>query len=73
MVQFQRAAGRWEVLRLAASALGLAILLMVAAFGFAAIESGTSAVAVVAALAAVAISGSALLYAWRLGAGGVVD
>jgi hypothetical protein len=73
MVQFQRAAGRWEVLRLAASALGLAILLMVAAFGFAAIESGPSAVAVVAALAAVAIGGSGLLYAWRLGAGGVVD
>jgi hypothetical protein len=53
--------------------LGLAILLMVAAFGFAAIESGPSAVAVIAALAAVAIGGSGLLYAWRLGAGGVVD
>jgi hypothetical protein len=53
--------------------LGLAIVLMVAAYGFAAVESRATAAGVVAALAAVAIAGYGLLYAWRLGAGGLVD
>jgi len=38
-----------------------------------AIESRPTLASVVAALAAVAIAGSGLLYAWRLGATGLVD
>lgn len=73
MAQLWKAAQRWDVLRFSAPALGLATLLMVAAYAFAGIESRPAAAAVVAALAAVAIAGSGLLYAWRLGTGGVVD
>jgi hypothetical protein len=73
MAQFWRASRRWDVLRVAASALGLAIVLMVAAYGFGAIESRASPGGVAAALAALAIAGSGLLYAFRLGAGGLVD
>ena len=58
--------------RVASSALGLAFVLMVAAYLFAAIESRAAAGAVVAAVAAVAIAGTGLLYAWRPGSGGHV-
>jgi hypothetical protein len=61
------------MVRVAASAGGLTILLMVTAYGFGAIESHATPGGVVAALAAVAIAGCGLLYAWRLGAGGLVD
>jgi hypothetical protein len=64
---------RWEPLRVAACGLGLAIVLMVAAYGFAAIESRPTPGGVVAAVAALAIAGCGLLYAWRLAAGGIVD
>jgi hypothetical protein len=47
--------------------------LMLAVYGFAAIESRPTLASVVAALAAVAIAGSGLLYAWRLRATGLVD
>ncbi|MDQ6719805.1 MAG: hypothetical protein M3003_03280 [Candidatus Dormibacteraeota bacterium] len=53
--------------------MGLAFLLMVAAYAFGAIESGVTLGGVTAAAAAVIIAGSGLLYAWRLGAGGLVD
>jgi hypothetical protein len=64
---------RTDPLRIAVYASGLAFVLIMAAYGFAAIESGPTPGGVVAALAALAIAGSGLLYAWRLGAGGVVD
>ena len=64
---------RWEPLSVAAFGLGLAIVLMVAAYGFAVIESRPTPGGVVAAVAALAIAGCGLLYAWRLGAGGIVD
>jgi len=57
----------------AASSLGLAMALMLAVYGFAAIESRPTLGGVVAALATVAIAGSGLLYAWRLKAAGLVD
>jgi hypothetical protein len=47
--------------------------LMLAVYAFAAIELRPTLAGVVAALAAVAIAGSGLLYAWRLGATGLVD
>jgi hypothetical protein len=49
------------------------MVLLVAAYGFAAIESTPTPGGVVAAVAAVAIAGCGLLYAFRLGAGGHVD
>ena len=64
---------RTDPLRVAAYALGLAFVLSVGAYGFAAIESRPTPGGVVAALAALAIVGSGLLYAWRLGTGGIVD
>jgi hypothetical protein len=69
MAQFWRASRRWDALRVAASGLGLAVALMVGAYAFSAIESRSTLGGVVAALAAVAIAGSGLLYAFRLGAG----
>ena len=68
-----RAFQRWDAPRVAGVALGLAIVLLVAAYGFAAYESGATPGGMVAALAAVAIAGCGLLYAFRLGAGGHVD
>jgi hypothetical protein len=49
------------------------MVLLVAAYGFATYESGATPGGVVAAVAAVAIAGCGLLYAFRLGAGGHVD
>jgi membrane associated rhomboid family serine protease len=73
MVRFLKASRRWDVPRVAASALGLAVLLLVAAYAFAAIESPPPTDGVVAALAAVVVAGGGLLYAWRLRVGGIVD
>jgi len=64
---------RTDPLRVAIFALGLALVLILGAYGFAAIESRPTPGGVVAALAALAIAGSGLLYAWRLGTGGIVD
>jgi len=64
---------RTDPLRVTVFGLGLALVLILGAYGFAAIESRPSLGGVVAALAALAIAGSGLLYAWRLGTGGIVD
>jgi hypothetical protein len=73
MAQVWRASRRWHWLRVAASAAGAAIALMVVAYAFGAIEVRATLGGVVAAISAVAIAGTGLLYAWRLGAGGLVD
>jgi hypothetical protein len=54
-------------------ALGLAFLLMAAAYAFAGYNSGVTLGSVIAAVAALLIAGTGLLYAFRLGAGGLVD
>ncbi|HXC79496.1 MAG TPA: hypothetical protein VNU19_20865 [Candidatus Acidoferrum sp.] len=64
---------RTDPLRVAVYAAGLAFVLLLAAYGFAAIESRPTLGGVVAALAALAIAGCGLLYAWRPAAGGIVD
>jgi hypothetical protein len=64
---------RWDLLRRAALALSLALVLMVAAYAFAAIEAPPSTEGVVATLAAIAIAGTGLLYPFRLGTGSAVD
>src|SRR5260221_9570397 len=64
---------RTDPIRLAVAALGVAFLLILSAYGFAGIESRPTVGGVIAALAALAIAGCGLLYAWRLGTGGIVD
>jgi hypothetical protein len=64
---------RWEEVPTGASVLGLAMVLMVAAYGFGAAESRPALGDAAAAVAAIAIAGSGLLYAFRLGAGGRID
>jgi hypothetical protein len=46
---------------------------MVAAYAFAAVEYRPTLGGVIAALAALAIAGCGLLYAWRPGSGSIVD
>ena len=58
---------------MASSAMGLAFLLMLAAYAFAGFQSGVTLPGVVTAVAAAIIAGTGLLYAFRLGAGGLVD
>jgi hypothetical protein len=60
-------------LRVAAAALALGILLLVAAYAVSLGSSDATPGAVISAVALIGIAGSGLLYAWRLGAGGIVD
>jgi hypothetical protein len=64
---------RTDPLRVALYAFGLVFVLLLAAYAFAAIESRPTLGGVVSALAALAIAGCGLLYAWRPAAGGIVD
>jgi hypothetical protein len=73
MGALSRALARRDPLRVAAAALGLAVLLLVASYGFSLSVAQATPGAAVAAVALVGIAGSGLLYAWRLGAGGIVD
>jgi hypothetical protein len=73
MSQFWTGALKWDLPRVAASGLGFAMVLLLGAYAFGLIESHATRSGVVAAVAAVAIAGGGLLYAWRLGAGGLVD
>lgn len=68
-----RSLARRDPLRVAGSALGLAVLLFLAAYAFGLTASPVTVGGVVAAVALIGIAGSGLLYAWRLGAGGIVD
>lgn len=68
-----RALQRWDPMRVAAAALGLALLLVFAAYAVGATTTQATPGGVASALALLAIAGSGLLYAWRLGAGGIVD
>ncbi|HEV2033298.1 MAG TPA: hypothetical protein VGU71_03725 [Candidatus Dormibacteraeota bacterium] len=73
MAPFSRALRRWEPLRVAAGTLGVAVLLMLAAYGFDLTSRPATTEGVVSALALVVLAGGGLLYAWRLGAGGIVE
>jgi hypothetical protein len=73
MTALSRALARWDPIRVAAAAVALALLLLVAAYGFSLSVAPVTLGAVVSAVALVGIAGSGLLYAWRLGAGGIVD
>ena len=58
---------------MAVTALGLAVLLLVAAYGVSLTVASLTPGAAISLVALVGIAGSGLLYAWRLGAGGIVD
>jgi hypothetical protein len=73
MASFSRALRTWDPLRVAAGALGGLIVILVAAYGFGISTSDASLVGIIAAAALAAIGGTGLLYAWRLGAGGLVE
>jgi hypothetical protein len=73
MAALSRALARWDPIRVATAALGIAVLLLAAAYGFSLTAGAVTLGAVVSAVALVGIAGSGLLYAWRLGAGGIVD
>jgi len=60
-------------MQVAAATLGLALVLLLAAYAVGAATAQPTQGGVVSALALLAIAGSGLLYAWRLGAGGSVD
>jgi hypothetical protein len=62
---FPRRLRRWGLTRVAAGTLGLASLLVFGAFGFAAISIQPTISSLVAAVAALSITGVAILYAWR--------
>jgi hypothetical protein len=73
MAALSRALARWDPLRVAVAALGLALLLLLAAYGFSVTVAKVTPGAIVSAVALVGIAGSGLLYAWRPGAGGIAD
>jgi hypothetical protein len=60
-------------MRVGVAALGLALLLLLAAYGFSLTAAQVTLGSVISAVALVGIAGSGLLYAWRPGAGGIVD
>jgi hypothetical protein len=73
MAPFSRALRRWDALRIAAGTLGLAVLLMLAAYGFDLTSKPATTEGVLSALGLIVVAGTGLLYAWRLGAGGLVE
>jgi hypothetical protein len=73
MASFWRTAGRWDPIRVAAIGLGAGFAALIAAYVVTVSASQATAAGVVAALALLAIAGAGLLYAWRLGAGGLVE
>jgi hypothetical protein len=73
MATLSRALRRWDPIRVAAVFLGVAVLVLLAAYGYAAFSVQPTLGSVVAAVVVLGIAGSGLLYAWRLGAGGIVD
>jgi hypothetical protein len=73
MTTLSRALRRWDTIRLAAASLSLGVATLLVGYGVAAANSQATPGGVVSALALLAIAGSGLLYAWRLGAGGIVD
>ena len=73
MATLSRALRRRDLIRVAAASLGLAVVTLLVGYAVAVASSPASPGGVVSALALLAIAGSGLLYAWRLGAGGIVD
>ncbi|HLZ95595.1 MAG TPA: hypothetical protein VKT20_09730 [Candidatus Dormibacteraeota bacterium] len=73
MSSFSRRVARLDAVRSAASLLTACIVLALGAYAFSAYYTNPTPGALAAALAALAIAGSGLLYAWRPGTGGLGD
>lgn len=73
MATLSRALRRWDLMRAATASLGLALVTLLVGYAVAVANSQATPGGIVSALALLAIAGSGLLYAWRLGAGGSVD
>jgi hypothetical protein len=73
MAILSRALRRGDLIRVAAATLGVAVLTLLGGYVVAIASSPATPGGVVSALALLAIAGSGLLYAWRLGAGGIAD
>jgi hypothetical protein len=71
--QLSQSLARWDPIRVACIGFGLATALVLAAYVVSVATSQLKVGGAVAAVALVAIAGSGLLYAWRLGAGGLVE
>jgi hypothetical protein len=68
-----RQLSRWDPIRVACIGFGLATALVLAAYVVSVATSQPKVGGAVAAVSLVAIAGAGLLYAWRLGAGGLVE
>ncbi|HKV88185.1 MAG TPA: hypothetical protein VJT78_09335 [Candidatus Dormibacteraeota bacterium] len=55
----------WELTRIAAAALGIAVLAILVAFAYAMVTVQPTLASGVAAVAAALIAGAGILYAWR--------
>lgn len=73
MRQLSRGLTRWDPIRVACVGLGLATALVLAAYVVSAVTSPVTIGGPVSALCLLAIGVAGLLYAWRLGAGGLVE
>jgi hypothetical protein len=73
MAILSRALRRRDLIRVSAATLGVAVLTLLVGYLIGVANSQATPGGVVSALALLAIAGSGLLYAWRLGAGGIVD
>jgi hypothetical protein len=73
MAILSRALRRWDPMRVAAASLSLALVTLLVGYVIGVAAARATPGGVVSALALLAIGGSGLLYAWRLGAGGIVD
>ena len=58
---------------MAAASVGVVSLVLLAAYGVGAVSSEPTTGGVVSAVAFFAIAGTGFLYAWRLGAGGILE
>ena len=68
-----RRINRLEPGRVSVAVLGLPLLVALLAYGLAVYASQPTAGALAAAIALVAVAGTGLVYAWRLGTGGLSD
>jgi len=73
MPELSRRLRRWDPIRLAAVGSGAGAVLLLGAYAVGAATVQPTVGGVVSAFALLAIAGSGLLYAWRLGAGGLVE
>jgi hypothetical protein len=71
--QLSRGLARWDPIRVACIGFGLATVLVLAAYVVSVATSQLRFGGAVAAVCLMAIAGAGLLYAWRLGAGGLVE